>query len=71
MEALPQKILHKGEIMKKILATVLGLGLVGSSAFAAITPPTPDYTDFEAVVGVSLAVSLVVMLAKRAKGFFR
>ncbi|BCD60034.1 MULTISPECIES: hypothetical protein [unclassified Nitratiruptor] len=57
--------------MKKVLAGLSALTLGAISSFAAITPPTPDYTDFEAVVGVVLGVSLVVMLAKRAKGFFR
>jgi hypothetical protein len=60
--------------MKK-LAKFLPLGLVvlGSSAFADgnITMPDPDYTDFYAGVGVVLGVSLVVMLAKRIKSFFR
>ncbi len=54
---------------------LLGAGLLmaGSSAFADanITQPTPDYTDFYATVGTVLAIVTVVMLAKRAKGFFR
>ena len=55
---------------------VAGSVIVGSavSAFAAnpsITMPKPDYTNFYAGVGVVIAVSLVVMLSKRLKGFFR
>ena len=57
--------------MKKLLAGLSVLGLGAISSFAGITAPTPDYTDFEAIVGVVLGVSLVVMLAKRAKSFFR
>ena len=59
----------------KRLSKLLPLGLVvlGTSAFADgnITMPTPDYTDFYAGVGVVLGVSLVVMIAKRIKHFFR
>ena len=64
----------KGGKMKK-LAKFLPLGLLalGTFAFADgnITMPTPDYTDFYAGVGVVLGISVVVMLAKRLKGFFR
>ena len=60
--------------MKKLARLLpLGLFVLGTSAFADgnITMPTPDYTDFYAGVGVVLGVSLVVMLAKRIKYFFR
>ncbi|GAX87357.1 hypothetical protein LNAT_P0652 [Lebetimonas natsushimae] len=60
--------------MKKLAKLLpLGLAVLGTSAFADpnITMPTPDYTDFYAGVGVVLGVSLVVMLAKRIKHFFR
>ena len=54
---------------------VAGAVIAGSavSAFADgnVTMPTPDYTDFYAGVGVVIGVSLVVMLAKHLKGFFR
>jgi len=60
--------------MKK-LAKLLPLGLVvlGTSAFADgnITMPTPDYTDFYAGVGVVLGISVVVMLARKLKTYFR
>ena len=66
----------KGLFQKAKGKVLVGAGLLmaGSSAFAAtthITQPTPDYTDFYATVGTVLGVVTVVMLAKRAKGFFR
>jgi len=60
--------------MKKLTKFLpLGLVVLGTSAFADgnVTMPTPDYTDFYAGVGVVLGVSLVVMLAKRLKHYFR
>ena len=62
--------------MKKLSRKLLTAGLVLASALPAfadgnITMPTPDYTDFYAGVGVVLGISVVVMLAKRLKGFFR
>ncbi|MDD3324299.1 MAG: hypothetical protein PHN38_04155 [Sulfurospirillaceae bacterium] len=53
----------------------LGLGLfvgaftLASNLSAAVTVPTPDYTDFEAIVGVALAVTMIVMLARKGKSF--
>ena len=67
----------KGVKMKRFSKfLVAGAVIAGSavSSFAAspsITMPTPDYTNFYAGVGVVIAVSLVVMLARRLKGFFR
>jgi len=67
----------KGEKMKKLgrLPVVVGaLGLSAISAFADTVygaDITPDYTDFKAAVGLVLGIVVVVMLAKRAKGFFR
>ncbi len=58
----------------KAAALAVGLGAViaGSTpANAAITFPTPDYTDFEAGVALVIGVVLTVMLAKKVKGFFR
>jgi len=56
---------------KRLLLALMGLLALGSSVFAAIDMPTPDYTDFNAGVGVVLGVVLSIMLAKRLKGFFR
>ena len=58
--------------MKKwLLSALAGLFALSSSAFAAITMPTPDYTDFENGVATVLGIVVIVMLAKRLKGFFR
>ncbi len=59
--------------MKKRLFILGALILSALPALAEgnITQPTPDYTDFYATVGTVLAIVTVVMLAKRAKGFFR
>lgn len=62
----------KGFTMKKFLATVSVFGMTAVSAFAGgagITVPTPDYADFKAIVGVSLGVALIVMLARKGKSF--
>jgi len=62
-------------MLRKVKAKLVGIALgaiaLAGNAFAGITVPDPDYTDFNNVVGVALGVALVVMLAKRAKGFFR
>jgi len=60
--------------MKKLTKFLpLGLIIVGTSVFADgnIDMPTPDYTDFYNGVGVVLGIAVVVMLARRLKGFFR
>ena len=58
----------------KVAAFVAGgFAIIAGStpANAAITFPTPDYTDFEAGVALVIGVVLTVMLAKKVKGFFR
>lgn len=64
--------------MKRSISRFLtGAFIVGSSAVSAfaanptVTMPKPDYTNFYAGVGVVLAISVVVMLSKRLKHFFR
>lgn len=59
--------------MKKLLAPVIAFGFSAVSAFAGagITVPTPDYTDFKAVVGVALGVAMIIMLARKAKSFLK
>ena len=65
--------------MKGLSRKLIAFGavaLTAVSSFAATTSPTvkmptPDYTNFYAGVGVVLGVSLVVMLAKRLKHYFR
>ena len=51
--------------------SVLILGALPALADTHITQPEPDYDDFYATVGTVLAISVVIMLARRAKGFFR
>ena len=63
-----------GFTMRKIkqygIAAFVGLTTLASNAMAAgYVTPTPDYTDFNAVVGVGLGVTLIVALAYKAKGF--
>lgn len=59
--------------MKKIITTLMALGLGAVSAFATanVTVPTPDYTDFYAIVGVALGVTLIVSLARKGKSFLK
>ena len=60
--------------MKKVILIPLTLGLAAVSSFADTVygaDITPDYTDFKAAVGLVLGITVVIMLAKRVKGFFR
>ena len=60
--------------MKKAILIPLTLGLAAVSSFADTVygaDITPDYTDFKAAVGLVLGITVVIMLAKRVKGFFR
>jgi hypothetical protein len=64
----------KEEEMKKAIFVPLTLGLATVSSFADQVygvDITPDYSNFNAAVGLVLAVSIVIMLARRAKSFFR
>ena len=63
-----EKAQKKG-FFAKAGGVVLGTSILVSNALADIPVPTPDYTNFEAVAGVGLAVSLIVGLAYKAKGF--
>lgn len=60
-------------MFKKIIATGSALLVAGTSAFAtaSVTVPTPDYTDFYAIVGVALGVAMIVMLARKGKSFLK
>lgn len=58
------------------MKTIQALGItallsVGAFASGNFTVPTPSYTDFYAIVGVSLAVAMVVMLARKGKAFLK
>ena len=50
---------------------LIGMLVFISSAFAAVTMPTADYTSIEAAAGVGFAVILTVGLLRKAKGFLR
>ena len=52
-------------------ASVIAGSAVGAFADGNITMPTPDYTDFYAGVGVVIGVTVVIMLAKHLKQFFK
>ena len=60
--------------MKRAILVPLTLGIAAVSSFADTVygaDINPDYTDFKAAVGLVIGVVLTVMLAKRAKSFFR
>ena len=48
---------------------ITALASVGAFASSNFTVPTADYTDFYKIVGLAIGVTLVVMLAKKAKAF--
>lgn len=57
-------------IKKIVVGSFVGATILASNALADnVTVPTPDYTDFYAIVGVSLGVTLIVMLARKGKSF--
>lgn len=60
-------------MFKKIIALgALMFCTVGAFASAThMTVPTPDYTDFYAIGGVALAVTLIVGLARKGKSFLK
>jgi len=63
--------------MKRLSKLPVVVGALGLSAISAMADTvygadiTPDYTDFKAAVGLVLGIVVVIMLAKRAKSFFR
>ena len=50
---------------------IAGLCSVGAFAAGNVAVPTPDYTDFYLIVGVGLAVTLIVSLARKGKSFLK
>ncbi len=57
-------------VSKKVVAGGAAVTVMAGNAMAAgYVTPTPDYTDFNAVVGVGLGVTLIVGLAYKTKGF--
>jgi len=67
MKKLSKKLVAAGSV----LVSVIPAFAATTTSSPTIQMPTPDYTNFFAGVGVVLAVSLTVMLAKRIKHFFR
>jgi len=58
--------------MKKVLSSVLALGLVGlTNLQAAVTMPTASYTDIEAAAAIGFGIAITVGLLMKAKSFFR
>jgi len=70
MKWLSKKLIAFGAVLGSTIPA-FAAGTTTAASSPTITMPTPDYTNFFAGVGVVLAVSLVVMLAKRIKHFFR
>jgi len=68
MKGLSKKLVAVGSVLVSVIPAFAADTTTSSPT---IQMPTPDYTNFFAGVGVVLAVSLTVMLAKRIKHFFR
>lgn len=58
-------------IKKIVVAGTTLFCTVGAFASAHMTVPAPDYTDFYAIGGVALAVTLIVSLARKGKSFLK
>ena len=56
---------NKGKV-----AGAVALGLT-AAANAAVTMPTPDYTNIESAAGIGFGIVLTVGLLSKAKRFFR
>lgn len=54
---------------KKLVAA--GLAVYGAAANAAVTMPTPSYTDIESAAVVGFGIAITVALLMKAKSFFR
>lgn len=72
------KIKLKGSPMKRVQSfyTKLGVVAVGaavaaSNAAAAVTMPSPSYTDIEAAAVVGFGIVITVALLMKAKSFLR
>lgn len=65
------------KVKGKLMGLAIGAQVAATSAMAADTPTVPatalqaDYALFDYVFAGVLAVSLVFMVARRAKGFVR
>lgn len=54
---------------KKLVAA--GLAVYGAAANAAVTMPTPGYTDIEAAAVVGFGIIITVALLMKAKSFLK
>lgn len=59
------------ESVKKGLVAVGVVVLAGAAANAAVTMPTPDYTDIEAAAVIGFGIVITVALLVKAKSFLR
>lgn len=73
----PKSFYLKGFPMEKVTLTqkiaLVGAGVVtlASNAAAAVTMPTPSYTDIEAAAVVGFGIVITVALLVKAKAFLR
>lgn len=56
---------------KQILLGLIALGALASNAAAAVTMPSPSYTDIEAAAVVGFGIVITVALLMKAKSFLR
>ena len=55
----------------KVIALGASAVVLATNAAAAVTVPTTSYTDVEAMAGVAIGITVVVLLINKAKSFFR
>lgn len=72
------KIKLKGSPMKRVQSfytklgvVAVGAAVVASNAAAAVTMPSPSYTDIEAAAVVGFGIVITVALLMKAKSFLR
>jgi hypothetical protein len=56
---------------QRIILGVTAVATMASNAAAAVTMPTPSYTDIEAAAVVGFGIAITVALLMKAKSFFR
>lgn len=55
----------------KLGVVAVGAAVVASNAAAAVTMPSPSYTDIEAAAVVGFGIVITVALLMKAKSFLR
>jgi len=63
--------MKKVSMKQRLVLGVAGLAALASNAAAAVTMPTPSYTDIEAAAVVGFAIVITVALLMKAKSFLR